>query len=176
VDVGKSVSRVGGKAQIVAYRKVAGDLRLSYTQFQELESFARFGTRLDEGTRKTLEHGKRVREALKQDQFTPLSAGQQIAVLLAVTKGIIDDVPVEKMGLAEESILEKAKRDVPELDDVVAKAGANDPVWEKLVELTADAVKTIKENHANAGISEQKDQDRQGSPLGGQDHEEPGRR
>ena len=175
VDVGKSVSRVGGKAQIVAYRKVAGDLRLSYTQFQELESFARFGTRLDEGTRKTLEHGKRVREALKQDQFTPLSAGQQIAVLLAVTEGIIDDVPLEKMGLAEESILEQAKSDVPELDDVLAKAGINDPVWEKLVELTTDAVKTIKENHADPGISEQKDQDRQGSPLGGQDHEKPGR-
>ena len=65
VDVGKSVSRVGGKAQIPAYRQVAGDLRLSYTQFQELEAFARFGTRLDDRTRATLEHGRRVREALK---------------------------------------------------------------------------------------------------------------
>ena len=71
MDVGKSVSRVGGKAQIQAYRQVAGDLRLSYTQFQELESFARFGTRLDERTKKTLEHGRRVREALKQNQFSP---------------------------------------------------------------------------------------------------------
>ena len=72
VDVGKSVSRVGGKAQLPAYRAVAGDLRLSYSQFQELEAFSRFGTRLDERTRKTLEHGYRVREVLKQAQFDPM--------------------------------------------------------------------------------------------------------
>ncbi len=72
VDVGKSVSRVGGKAQLPAYRAVASDLRLSYSQFEELESFSRFGTRLDESTRRILERGWRVREVLKQPQYQPL--------------------------------------------------------------------------------------------------------
>ena len=76
VDVGKSVSRVGGKAQLPAYRKVAGALRLSYTQFQELESFARFGTRLDERTRRTLEHGRRVRAVLRQPELLTMPAGE----------------------------------------------------------------------------------------------------
>ena len=89
MDVGKSVSRVGGKAQLPAYRAVAGDLRLSYSQFQELEAFSRFGTRLDERTRKTLEHGYRVREVLKQSQFDPMPVAHQIVVLLAVTQGLL---------------------------------------------------------------------------------------
>ncbi len=78
IDVGKSVSRVGGRAQPKAYRKVSGDLRLTYSQFQELEAFARFGTRLDQDTRNRIEHGLRVRELLKQDRFSPLSAAQQV--------------------------------------------------------------------------------------------------
>ena len=69
VDVSKSVSRVGGKAQRAAYRAVAGDLKLSYAQFEELETFARFGARLDEDTRKIIEHGRRIRACLKQPEF-----------------------------------------------------------------------------------------------------------
>ena len=69
VDVGKSVSRVGGKAQRAAYRAVAGDLKLAYAQFEELETFARFGARLDEDTRKIIEHGRRIRACLKQPEF-----------------------------------------------------------------------------------------------------------
>jgi len=90
VDVGKSVSRVGGKTQLPAYRAVAGDLRLSYSQFVELETFARFGTRLDEETRKTLERGRRVREILKQPQYAPMPVPEQIAVLVAVNEGLFD--------------------------------------------------------------------------------------
>jgi F-type H+-transporting ATPase subunit alpha len=140
VDVGKSVSRVGGKAQIQAYRQVAGDLRLSYTQFQELESFARFGTRLDEQTKKTLEHGKRVREALKQNQLTPMSAGEQIAVLLAVSKGLFDDLPVENMAPAEAAVLDKVNSEITDLNQVVATAGKDDPLWEKLIEQMTEAL------------------------------------
>ena len=103
VDVGKSVSRVGGKAQLPAYRAVAGDLRLTYSQFQELEAFSRFGTRLDERTRKTLEHGYRVREVLKQAQFDPMPVAQQIGVLLAVTQGLFDDIPLERVATAEKA-------------------------------------------------------------------------
>lgn len=104
VDVGKSVSRVGGKTQLPAYRAVAGDLRLSYAQFEELEAFSRFGTRLDEATRKTLAHGSRVREVLKQAQYASLSVPEQIAVLVAVNRGLLDEVPLEYIQEAEQEI------------------------------------------------------------------------
>jgi F-type H+-transporting ATPase subunit alpha len=92
VDVGKSVSRVGGKAQLPAYRAVAGDLRLFYSQFEELEVFSRFGSRLDEHTRTVLARGRAVREALKQPQFDPIPAPAQIAILVAATAGLFDNV------------------------------------------------------------------------------------
>ena len=132
VDVGKSVSRVGGKAQISVYRQVAGDLRLSYTQFQELESFARFGTRLDENTRKILEHGRRVREALKQRELSPMGVGDQITVLFAVARGVMDHVPVARMAEAEEMILETVRTEMPDLDTALEDAGKENPLWERL--------------------------------------------
>jgi F-type H+-transporting ATPase subunit alpha len=101
VDVGKSVSRVGGQAQRAAYRAVSGDLKLAYAQFEELETFARFGTRLDEATRRVIEHGRRIRACLKQPEFEPVTVPGQIAVLLALTGKLFDDVPLEKMREAE---------------------------------------------------------------------------
>src|SRR5579883_2701874 len=92
VDVGRSVSRVGGKAQLPAYRAVAADLRLFYSQFEELEVFSRFGSRLDEHTRETLARGRAVREALKQPQFDPLPAAEQVAILVAATSGLLDNL------------------------------------------------------------------------------------
>lgn len=104
VDVGKSVSRVGGKAQRAAYRAVAGDLKLAYAQFEELETFARFGARLDDATRKNLEHGRRIRSCLKQSEFSPVSVPAQIMVLLALTGGLFDSVPIDKMKDAEKAV------------------------------------------------------------------------
>jgi len=112
VDVGKSVSRVGGKAQRAAYRAVAGDLKLAYAQFEELESFARFGTRLDENTRKIIEHGRRIRTCLKQPEFEPVTVPGQIAILLALTGRLFDSVPLEKMREAELA-LRKAAEEFP---------------------------------------------------------------
>jgi len=97
VDVGRSVSRVGGKAQLPAYRAVAGDLRLSYSQFEELESFSRFGTRLDDETRRRIERGRRVREILKQPQTELLKPTDQILVLLALAEGLFDGIPLEEI-------------------------------------------------------------------------------
>jgi len=174
VDVGKSVSRVGGKAQIQSYRQVAGDLRLSYTQFQELESFARFGTRLDERTKNTLAHGRRVREALKQDQLSPLSTGEQIAVLLAVTRGLFDELPVERMGPAEAAVLDKVTVEIPDLDNKVDAAGKDDLLWEKLIEKMTKALLPFKDKNANTGDTEQENKDRPGPVGSGQDHEKPG--
>ncbi len=104
VDVGKSVSRVGGKTQLPAYREVAGDLRLSYSQYTELETFARFGTRLDEETRHTLERGRRVREVLKQPQYKPIPVAEQMAVLLAVSEGLMDNIPLRDIEEAKKRI------------------------------------------------------------------------
>lgn len=108
VDVGKSVSRVGGKAQRAPYRAVAGDLKLAYAQFEELETFARFGARLDESTQRTIEHGRRIRACLKQQEFAPVSVPAQIAVLLALTKGLFDAVPLDRMPGVERAVLDAA--------------------------------------------------------------------
>jgi F-type H+-transporting ATPase subunit alpha len=104
VDVGKSVSRVGGKAQCAAYRAVAGDLKLAYAQFEELETFARFGAHLDDGNRRIIEHGSRIRACLKQQELNPLSLAAQVTVLLALTTGAFDSVAMEQMAAAEMAV------------------------------------------------------------------------
>jgi len=108
VDVGKSVSRVGGKAQRAAYRAVAGDLKLAYAQFEELENFARFGARMDDVTRKSIEHGQRIRACLKQLEFSPVPVPAQIAILLALTAKLFDPVPLSLMTEAERAVIEAA--------------------------------------------------------------------
>jgi len=97
VNVGLSVSRVGGSAQTKAMKKVAGQLRLDLAQFRELEAFAQFATDLDPETRKQIDRGRRTVEILKQDQYQPMSMEHQVAVIYAVTKGYVDDVAVENV-------------------------------------------------------------------------------
>ena len=104
IDVGRSVSRVGGKAQRAAYRTVAGNLKLAYSQFEELETFARFGARLDESSRHIINHGQRIRACLKQPEFSPVSVPAQIAILLALSEGLFDDVPLDQMNNAEHAV------------------------------------------------------------------------
>ncbi|MBH2019115.1 MAG: alternate F1F0 ATPase, F1 subunit alpha [Burkholderiales bacterium] len=110
VDVGKSVSRVGGKAQRASYRAVAGDLKLAYAQFEELETFARFGARLDESTTRIIEHGRRIRACLKQPESAPVPVAAQIAVLMALTEKLFDSVPLDRMPAAEHAVREAAAR------------------------------------------------------------------
>lgn len=112
VDVGKSVSRVGGKAQLAAYRAVAGDIKLAYSQFEELEAFTRFGARMDENTRRVIEHGRRIREILKQPQNSPVTVLDQIVILLALNAKLFDNVPLDKTKEAENA-LHKAVPDIP---------------------------------------------------------------
>jgi F-type H+-transporting ATPase subunit alpha len=117
VDVGKSVSRVGGKAQRAAYRAVAGDLKLAYAQFEELETFSRFGARLDDDTRKTIAHGERIRACLKQTEFAPVSVAGQIAILIALTAKLFDAVAIEQMQEAEVAVLAAAAKIPKEVRD-----------------------------------------------------------
>jgi F-type H+-transporting ATPase subunit alpha len=104
VDVGRSVSRVGGKAQLPAYRAVAAPLRLAYTQFEELERFARFGADVDEQTRRTLRRGRRVREALVQGALETVPVCEQLATLLAASEGVLDDVPTDAVAEVEDAL------------------------------------------------------------------------
>jgi F-type H+-transporting ATPase subunit alpha len=104
IDIGESVSRVGGKVQLPAFRAVAGDLRLFYSQFEELESFARFGTQMDDETRTKLERGRRVRAILRQAEQDHMDVAEQIAVLLAATEGRLDDIPEDRVADAEAAI------------------------------------------------------------------------
>jgi F-type H+-transporting ATPase subunit alpha len=110
VDVASSVSRVGGKAQLAAYHVAAGNLKLTYAQFEEMEVFARFSARLDDDTRKLLEHGKRIRACLAQPEFALVSVPAQLATLLALTKGLFDTVPIERMMDAENAVHDAAKK------------------------------------------------------------------
>jgi F-type H+-transporting ATPase subunit alpha len=110
VDVAKSVSRVGGKAQLAAYHAIAGNLKLAYSQFEELESFSRFGSRLDDNTQKIITHGQRIRACLQQAEFAPVAVIEQITVLLALTNGLFDTVPLEKMREAQQILCAGSKQ------------------------------------------------------------------
>lgn len=127
VDVGKSVSRVGGKAQLPAYKSVAGDLRLAYAQFEELEVFSRFSARLDEETRHALTRGRRVREILKQPQYSPMSVSAQVTMLLAVTHGVFDHLPPQKLGVAMQAILNAQKSELLEIGQRIESGGSLEP-------------------------------------------------
>lgn len=141
VDVGKSVSRVGGKAQRAAYRAIASDLKLSYAQFEELETFARFGARVDEDTRKTIEHGRRIRACLKQPEYAPIPVPAQIAILLALTEKLFDEVTLEAMVAAERAVQEAAKK-IPA--DILSKFETTDTLsdadHEKIVVIVRTAL------------------------------------
>ena len=143
VDVGRSVSRVGGKAQVPAYRAVVGDLRLSYSQFEELETFSRFGTRLDEDTRQTLERGRRIREALKQPQYRPMPVPEQIAVLLAASRGLFDEVPLSRMASAEQLVRQVINERLP---DLARQIQAGEALSEEDQEQLAGVVRTALES------------------------------
>jgi len=123
VDVGTSVSRVGGKTQLPAYRSVAGDLKLSYSQFVELEVFSRFGTRLDEHTRQLLARGRAVRAALKQPLYDPLPAAEQIAILLAATSGLFDGLAAEAVAEGSRQIRAALKAECPRIYELVESGG-----------------------------------------------------
>lgn len=128
VDVGLSVSRVGGKTQLPAYRSVVSDLRLSYSQFEELEAFARFGTRLDDDTRRTLARGERVREVLKQAQYATVPAPAQVVILLALIDGLFDALELDEVASAEAAILDGLE---DELADVWSRIEDAEPLSDK---------------------------------------------
>jgi len=150
VDVGKSVSRVGGKTQLPAYRAVAGDLRLSYAQFEELEAFSRFGTRLDETTRQTIERGRRVREVLKQPQYQPIPAVEQIAVLLAVVEGVFDLLLPSDIAAAERAVCRAVVAHLPAVcQRIQAGERLSENDREAVLRIASEAVTSPTEDSGN---------------------------
>lgn len=144
VDIGKSVSRVGGKAQLRAYRKISGNLKLAYAQSEELETFSRFGTRLDADTEKTIEHGKRIRMLFKQPEMQPVSVPEQLLVLVALTKGLFDAVPLDRITEAE-TLVRKKSSQLP--DTVLRRIRSSEPLSENdeetIVLLANEALRSI---------------------------------
>lgn len=120
INAGLSVSRVGGSAQIKAMRKVAGTLRLDLASFRELESFSQFGSDLDAATQAKLNRGARTVEVLKQDLNKPLKVEKQVAILYALTRGFLDDIPVEDIRRFEEEYLTWLDQNHKELLDHIA--------------------------------------------------------
>jgi len=106
INVGISVSRVGGNAQIKSMKKIAGTLKLDQAQFRELEAFAKFGSDLDAATMAVLDKGRKNVEILKQDQYAPMPVEKQIAIIYCGTKGLLSDIPVEKVKEFENEFLE----------------------------------------------------------------------
>ena len=115
VNVGLSVSRVGGSAQIKAMRQVAGKLRLDLAQYNELAAFAQFGSELDKASQEQLARGQRMVEILKQDQYQPMPVEEQVIVIFAGTSGFVDDVPVPAVRSFEAGFLKFIREKRPEI-------------------------------------------------------------
>ncbi len=139
VNVGLSVSRVGGAAQIKAMKQIAGMLRLDLAQFRELAAFAQFGSDLDKATLAQIERGKRMVELLKQDQYVPLPVEQQIALIFAGAEGFLDDIPVESVKKFDAEFLKymkDQKEDV--LKELAEKKAIDDDLKAKLSQAIED--------------------------------------
>ena len=124
INVGLSVSRVGGAAQTRAVRRVAGSLRLDLAQYRELATFAQFGTAdLDASTRAQLARGQLATEALKQGQYQPLNLGEEVMILFAVNSGLMGDIPLERVGAFEEQLLRHLNATHPGIGQEISEAG-----------------------------------------------------
>jgi F-type H+-transporting ATPase subunit alpha len=143
VDVGTSVSRVGGSAQLPAMKKVAGTLKLDLAQFQELERFSEFTEELDPHTRQLLERGKRMRELLKQPDLQPLPFEKEVAVIFAGVKGFLDEVAMEKIGQFKIDLVKELEEEMPEVLTEIRKTEKLESATEAKLE---EAIKKVKKN------------------------------
>ena len=142
VNVGISVSRVGGAAQVKAMKKVAGRLRLDLAQYRELEAFAQFGSDLDPATQRQLARGERTVELLKQPQYQPMSVEHQVAAIYAVTNGYLDDIPVERIGEWETDFHDHLNA---QHADLMGELGETKELGEELEKRLVDAIEEFNE-------------------------------
>jgi len=142
VNVGLSVSRVGGSAQIKAMRQVAGRLRLDLAQYRELAAFAQFGSELDKATQAQLNRGQRMVEILKQDQFVPLPVERQILIVFAGVNGLVDDLPAEAIRAFEQGLTRFVETRYPE---IYRELDAKREIGEDLRRKIEQAIREYKE-------------------------------
>ncbi len=148
INVGLSVSRVGGAAQIKAMKQVAGRLRLELAQYRELEAFAKFGSDLDKATQQQLNRGVRLVELLKQHQYKPMLVSEQVTAIFAGTKGLVDDIPVHDIIRFEVELLEYFhKNHQAYMDEIEEKKEISDELDARMIE----AVKKFKETFQVTG-------------------------
>ena len=139
IDVGLSVSRVGGNAQIKAMKKVAGTLRLDLAQYRELEAFAKFGSDLDKATLAQLTRGERMVEILKQNQYVPMKVERQIAIIFAASKGHLDDIEIEKVSEFESNLFDYLEANASDQLSLVKESGdLSDDISKSLDKLISD--------------------------------------
>lgn len=123
INVGLSVSRVGSAAQVKAMKQVAGSLKLFLAQYREVAAFAQFGSDLDASTKQTLARGERLTQLLKQKQYSPMAAEEQVPVIFAGVNGFLDEIPISRIGEFEESFLSSLKSNQPELIEAIKIRG-----------------------------------------------------
>ncbi|MCD5406098.1 MAG: F0F1 ATP synthase subunit alpha [Desulfotomaculum sp.] len=141
VDVGLSVSRVGGAAQIKAIKQVAGTLRLDLAQYRELAAFAQFGSDLDKATQARLNRGERSMEMLKQGQYQPMPVEEQVMVIFAAVRGLLDELPVNKVKSFEHGFLQFMRKDKPEIAKVIKEAQKIEPDTEEKLKVAIEEFK-----------------------------------
>ena len=139
INVGISVSRVGGAAQVKSMKKIAGTLKLDQAQFRALEAFAKFGSDLDATTRQVIERGRRNQEVLKQPQYAPVPVAAQIALIYVSVQGLLDKLPVNKVGIFEKEFLQ-ALRDTHQAILSALEKGTIEPAHEQILKKTAQDI------------------------------------
>ena len=144
INVGISVSRVGGNAQIKAMKKIAGTLKLDQAQFRELEAFSKFGSDLDEATKAVLDKGRKNVEILKQDQYSPMSVEKQIAIIYCGTQGLLSDIPVEKVKEFEAEFLDYMDLKQKDALAALAQGKLSDEITGIIVDTAKEIVEKFK--------------------------------
>jgi len=155
VNVGLSVSRVGGNAQIKAMKKVAGRLRLDLAQFRALEAFAQFGTELDSATQKQLDRGRRIVEILKQGQFEPVDVEDQVMVIFAATQGYLDGLDVADISGWETGFLDYMAAQEPGVGKAIAGEGTMSDETEETLRKALDFYAGVFGSSASTAADEE---------------------
>jgi F-type H+-transporting ATPase subunit alpha len=145
INVGISVSRVGGSAQIKSMKKVAGTLKLDQAEYRELEAFAKFGSDLDPATQSVINKGARNVEILKQGQYTPMSVEKQIAIIYCGTKGLLKDVPLDKVREFEKDFLEKMELEQGDTLKELKEGKISDEITQKIEQVASEVAETFKQ-------------------------------
>jgi len=145
INVGISVSRVGGSAQIKSMKKVAGTLKIDQAQYRELEAFSKFSSDMDAVTAMTLDRGRKNNQLLIQPQYSPMPVGEQIAILYCGVHGLMHDVPVDKVRECQNAFLDKLRTSKPEVISTLSSGKIDDQVSKTIESVMADIAGTYKE-------------------------------